>query len=155
MYFFLRLDLATLPNLVLSSLVQASLLPQLPEYRCVSLQLVHIKFLKGKNVTVSKPKPPWLMTALHFCASVCSVLVTLAFSSPQNNTPVTKNGAFSLPKPLRNTVWCVVTVFLVHQVYLNSVYYKKLWVFFRNKMITLEAMLHKLDEENIGKSTHW
>lgn len=41
-YFVLRLDLATLPNLVLSSLFQASLLPQLPEYGCVSLQLVHI-----------------------------------------------------------------------------------------------------------------
>lgn len=47
-YFVLRLDLATLPNLVLSSLVQVSLLPQLPEYRCVSLQLVHIWFLKGR-----------------------------------------------------------------------------------------------------------
>lgn len=41
-YFVLRLDLATLPNLVLSSLFQVSLLPQLPEYGCVSLQLVHI-----------------------------------------------------------------------------------------------------------------
>lgn len=26
---------------------------------------------------------------------------------------------------------------------------------FQTKMITLEAMLHKIDEENIGKSTHW
>ena len=28
-------------------------------------------------------------------------------------------------------------------------------VIFQTKMITLQAMLHKLDEENIGKSTHW
>lgn len=28
-------------------------------------------------------------------------------------------------------------------------------VVFQTKMITLEAMLHKLDEENSRKSTHW
>lgn len=44
--------------------------------------------------------------------------------------------------------------FLLHYVYLNSVDYKNC-DFFSNKMITLRAMLHKLDEENIGKSTHW
>lgn len=27
--------------------------------------------------------------------------------------------------------------------------------FIQKKMITLGAMLHKLDEENVGKSTHW
>lgn len=31
----------------------------------------------------------------------------------------------------------------------------KIVIFFSNKMITLQAMLHKLDEENIGKSTRW
>lgn len=28
-------------------------------------------------------------------------------------------------------------------------------VIFSDKMITLQAMLHKLGEENIGKSAHW
>lgn len=53
---------------------------------------------------------------------------------------------------------CAVVGFLLHQVYFYSVYYKNCEGFFffsEKKMIMLGAMLHKLDEENIGKSTHW